>query len=107
MNTNTRLNCRFPVGGCAISTVAIALALIVMPAQGQTELLKDIKPGSNGSNPNGFTKVNEAVFFSLRTEEPNLDIWDKLYDKEKEKILKALDITEYPIYAKLVERGDV
>jgi hypothetical protein len=51
--------------------------------------------------------VNEPVFFDFTEDEPDMETWDKLYDKEKDKIMKALDFQEYPIYARLAERGEV
>lgn len=50
---------------------------------------------------------NEAFIFDFTEDEPDMEIWDKLPEMTQGKILKALDVQDYPFYAKLAERDDI
>ena len=40
-----------------------------------TELLLEIEPGAEGSNPNEFVEFNEQLYFSANTEENGRELW--------------------------------
>ena len=44
---------------------------------------------------------NEALIFDFTEDEPDMETWDKLTENTQEKIMKALDIKDYPFFAKL------
>lgn len=51
--------------------------------------------------------VNEPIIFDFTEDEPDMDTWDKLPETTQKKILNALDVKEYPFYARLAEREDI
>ena len=44
---------------------------------------------------------NEALIFDFTEDEPDMETWYKLPENTQEKIMKALDIQDYPFFAKL------
>ena len=60
--------------GSSMVAAAVMLTLAV-PAAGRTVLVKDINPGSRGSNPHSLTDVNGALYFNTFWRPPKHDAW--------------------------------
>jgi len=51
--------------------------------------------------------VNEPIIFDFTDDNPDMDTWDKIPEFTRNKVLNALDIKDYPFFAKLTEQDDM
>lgn len=51
--------------------------------------------------------VNEPILFDFTEDEPDMETWAKLPENVQERVLKALDIKDYPFYTKVTEQADM
>lgn len=57
-----------------------------------------LPPSMQGTVPE---LVNEALIFDFTEDEPDMETWHKLPESTQKKVLGALDIQDYPFFAKL------
>ena len=79
---------------CALALVIAGLLVSAASAGAATlhaDLLKDIRPGANGSGPDGFTNVNGTAFFSAFDDTNGGELWKSDGTSDGTKLVKDIN----------------